>query len=77
MPAARDVDVGFFEKLGLSGYVDAAGRGSVRGIATGVSKDLPIVVHWFNDEYQAWAYASKDGNFTSPALVKGNYPMTL
>lgn len=77
VPVARTVDIGFFEKMGLKGYVGAADRGSVRGSATGVSRELPIVVHWFNDEYQAWAYASKDGNFTSPALVKGNYTMTL
>lgn len=76
-PEARAIDVGFFEKPGLIVYAGAADRGSVRSTATGVSKDLPIVIHWFNDEYQARGYTSKDGTFTSPALVKGSYIMKL
>ncbi|KAI2616750.1 polysaccharide lyase family 4 protein [Hypoxylon sp. NC1633] len=77
VPKASDYDVSFFDDLGLTGYIGASGRGYVSGKATGVSSDFPIVVHWYNDDYQAWIYASSSGSFTSPALVAGSYTMAL
>lgn len=77
VPAASSVDVSFFDNLGLTGYTGASGRGYVKGTASGVSSSFPIVVHWYNANYQAWAYASSSGAFTSPALVAGTYTMKL
>ncbi|KAI0016112.1 Rhamnogalacturonase B, N-terminal-domain-containing protein [Xylariomycetidae sp. FL0641] len=77
IPDPKTYDSSFFEDLGLLGYETKANRGTVTGTASGVSSDFPIVVHWFNDDYQGWAYASADGSFTSPELVAGDYTMVL
>ncbi|KAH6995305.1 Rhamnogalacturonase B, N-terminal-domain-containing protein [Ilyonectria destructans] len=77
IPSASGFDVSFFDNLGLTGYVGASGRGYVKGTASGVSSSFPIVVHWYNSNYQGWTYASSSGAFTSPALVAGTYTMKL
>lgn len=77
VPSASSFDISFFDSLGLTGYVAASGRGHVKGTATGVSSSFPIVVHWYNSNYQSWVYASSAGAFTSPALVAGTYTMKL
>ncbi|KAH8806040.1 Rhamnogalacturonase B, N-terminal-domain-containing protein [Xylogone sp. PMI_703] len=77
IPKSSEVDTSFFEDLGLTGYVGASGRGFVKGTASGVSSSFPIVVHWYNNDYQSWVYASSSGSFTSPALVAGTYTMVL
>ncbi|KAI1863165.1 uncharacterized protein JN550_009901 [Neoarthrinium moseri] len=77
IPTPSAYDTSFFDNLGLTGYVGASGRGTVKGTATGVSSNFPIVVHWYNANYQAWTYASSSGAFTSPALAAGTYTMKL
>jgi rhamnogalacturonan endolyase len=77
IPVASNIDTSFFANLGLTGYVAAGSRGKVTGTASGVSTSFPIVVHWYNSNYQSWAYASSSGAFTSPALVPGTYTMAL
>lgn len=77
IPSASSFDLGFFDNLGLTGYTGASGRGYVKGTASGVSSSFPVVLHWFNSDYQAWSYASSSGSFTSPALVAGTYTMNL
>ncbi|CZR56854.1 related to rhamnogalacturonase B precursor [Phialocephala subalpina] len=77
IPKASEIDTSFFADLGLTGYVGASGRGTVTGKASGVSTSLPIVVHWYNDNYQNWITASSSGTFTSPPLVAGTYTMAL
>ncbi|KAI0485126.1 Rhamnogalacturonase B, N-terminal-domain-containing protein [Xylariaceae sp. FL0804] len=77
IPSASDYDTSFFDDLGLSGYKTKAERGTVTGQASGTSADLPTVLHWYNDDYQGWAYASSSGAFTSPELVAGSYTMAL
>ncbi|RYP08665.1 hypothetical protein DL764_001793 [Monosporascus ibericus] len=77
IPKASEVDVSFFEQLGLEGYVSASERGTVSGTVSGVSSDFPTVVHWYNDDYQFWTYASSSGAFTSPPMVAGEYTMAL
>lgn len=77
VPSASSFDVSFFDDLGLTGYNGASSRGYVKGTASGVSSSFPIVLHWHNSDYQAWAYASSSGSFSSPALVAGTYTMKL
>ncbi|XDG05076.1 hypothetical protein ABKA04_004691 [Annulohypoxylon sp. FPYF3050] len=77
VPKASDYDVSFFDDLGLTGYTGASGRGHVKGTASGVSSSFPIVLHWYNDDYQGWVQASSSGAFTSPALVAGTYTQAL
>ncbi|KAH8648460.1 family 4 polysaccharide lyase [Xylariales sp. PMI_506] len=77
VPSAASYDVSFFDNLGLTGYVGASGRGYVSGTASGTSSSYPIVLHWYNANYQGWVYASSSGAFTSPHLVAGTYTMNL
>lgn len=78
IPSASSVDVSFFENLGLDKYVTvASSRGYIKGTATGVSSSFPIVVHWFNSDYQFWVYASSSGAYTSPPMPAGSYTMRL
>ncbi|KAH7333110.1 Rhamnogalacturonase B, N-terminal-domain-containing protein [Rhexocercosporidium sp. MPI-PUGE-AT-0058] len=77
IPSSSGIDTSFFADLGLTGYVGPSGRGVVKGTASGVSTSLPIVVHWFNANYQNWVKASSSGAFTSPPLVAGTYTMAL
>ncbi|KAI1425144.1 polysaccharide lyase family 4 protein [Xylaria sp. FL1777] len=78
IPSASSIDVSFFDTLNLNNYVPVSGkRGYVKGTATGVSSSFPIVVHWYNSNYQFWATASSAGAFTSPPMPAGSYTMKL
>jgi len=54
IPTSSGIDTSFFADLGLTGYVGPSGRGVVKGTASGVSTSLPIVVYWYNGNYQNW-----------------------
>ncbi|KAI0435001.1 polysaccharide lyase family 4 protein [Xylaria sp. FL1042] len=78
IPSASSIDVSFFDTLGLKNYVPTSGnRGYVKGTASGVSSSFPIVVHWYNSNYQFWTTASSAGAFTSPPMPAGSYTMAL
>ncbi|KAH8668881.1 family 4 polysaccharide lyase [Xylariales sp. PMI_506] len=78
IPSASDYNVSFFDDLGLDGYIGASGRGYVSGTASGTSSNFSTVLHWYNDDYQNWVYADNaTGEFTSPAMVAGEYTMNL
>ncbi|KAI1819172.1 polysaccharide lyase family 4 protein [Xylaria intraflava] len=77
VPSASDIDVSFFDSLDLKNYVPTSERGYVKGTASGVSSGFPIVVHWYNSDYQFWTYASSSGDFTSPPMPAGSYTMKL
>lgn len=70
-------DTSFFGGLGIRGYVAAAGRGRVTGVATGVPSKFETVLHWSNPQHQYWAYADKSGRFSSPPMRPGSYTMKL
>ncbi|KAL0942869.1 rhamnogalacturonase [Colletotrichum truncatum] len=77
-PDPASVDVSFFDSLGLSGYVPINGnRGYITGTASGVSTSFPRVVHWFNSNYQFWAYTNSAGVYNSPPIPAGTYTMRL
>lgn len=69
IPTWDDYDFDFSD-LDLANYVSGDGRGYVKGSAVGTSDDFDTVLHWYNDDYQSWVYAT-DGDFASPALVAG------
>jgi rhamnogalacturonan endolyase len=71
------IDTSFFAKLGIPGYVPAAQRGHVSGIASGVPSKFQTVLHWHNAQNQYWVYADRDGVFKSPAMKPGTYTMVL
>jgi rhamnogalacturonan endolyase len=77
IPSVKDVDVSWFSELGITGYVPASGRGTVKGTATGVQSGMQGVVHWYNSAAQYWAKTSSNGAFTSPLMKPGTYTMVL
>ncbi|KAL2022035.1 hypothetical protein VTK56DRAFT_6275 [Thermocarpiscus australiensis] len=77
IPSVKSVDVSWFSELGITGYVAASGRGTVKGTASGVASGMQGVVHWYNSAAQYWAKTSSDGAFTSPLMKPGTYTMVL
>ena len=77
IPTVKNTDVSFFSELGITGYVPASGRGTVKGTATGIQSGMQGVVHWYNSQAQYWAKASSNGAFTSPLMKPGTYTMVL
>lgn len=80
IPSASSYDVSFFDDIAsyLTGYVPSSSRGYVAGKASGTDASKGIVVHWYNANYQGWAYASAStGDFSGPLLPTGTYTMKL
>ncbi|CAL1712560.1 unnamed protein product [Somion occarium] len=71
-----NLDISFFDNLGLQGYVPASGRGTVRGSYSGTLSGLPITIGFKNSAAQYWATGS-GGSFTSPLIKPGTYTVTL
>lgn len=80
VPSASSYDVSFFDDIAsyLTGYIPSSSRGYVAGKASGTDASKGIVVHWYNANYQGWAYASAStGDFSGPLLPTGTYTMKL
>ncbi|KAG7438623.1 putative rhamnogalacturonate lyase A [Fusarium oxysporum f. sp. raphani] len=77
VPKAQDIDMSFFKDLSIPNYTADSSRGRVSGTATGVQSGFQGVVHWFNKDFQYWAYTSSNGAFTSPFMVPGTYTQVL
>ncbi|KAJ4412041.1 hypothetical protein N0V82_008885 [Gnomoniopsis sp. IMI 355080] len=80
IPSPSSYDVSFFDDISsyLTGYVPTSSRGYVAGKATGTDASKGIVLHWYNANYQGWAYASAStGDFSGPLLPTGTYTMNL
>ncbi|KAK7547757.1 rhamnogalacturonan lyase [Phyllosticta citricarpa] len=77
IPSADSLDFSFFSDLSIDGYVDESSRGYVKGTASGTTSGKDIVLHWYNENFQYWAYADSSGAFTSPAMQAGDYTQVL
>ncbi|KAL2264470.1 hypothetical protein VTK26DRAFT_35 [Humicola hyalothermophila] len=77
IPRVKETDVSWFGEVGVTGWVPASGRGTVKGTATGVQSGMEGVVHWYNSAAQYWAKTSSNGAFTSPLMKPGTYTMVL
>lgn len=77
VPKAQDIDMSFFKDLSIPNYTADSSRGRVSGTATGVQSGFQGAVHWFNNDFQYWAYTSSNGAFTSPFMVPGTYTQVL
>ncbi|KXX80850.1 putative rhamnogalacturonase [Madurella mycetomatis] len=77
IPRVKSADVSWFGEVGITGWVPASGRGTVKGTATGVQSGMEGVVHWYNNAAQYWAKTSSNGGFTSPLMKPGAYTMVL
>ncbi|KEP51730.1 polysaccharide lyase family 4 protein [Rhizoctonia solani 123E] len=79
VPSA-DINLAFWDGLGIQGYVPRSGRGFVKGKATGVPSNYTglVVIGWSNSVAQYWARAeASTGNYYSPAMKPGTYNMTM
>jgi rhamnogalacturonan endolyase len=75
-PAA--VDTSFFGDMGLTGYVGAAGRGSVAGAGiTGRVTGKNYTVGFSNATAQYWADVNADGTFQSVGMIPGDYAVKV
>lgn len=80
IPAVSDYNGSVFDDVAsyLTGYVPSSSRGYVVGKATGTDASLGIVLHWYNANYQGWAYATAStGAFSGPLLPAGTYTQAL
>ncbi|KAF8676545.1 Polysaccharide lyase family 4 protein [Rhizoctonia solani] len=79
VPSA-DINLAFWDGLGIKGYMPRSGRGFVKGKASGVPSNYAglVVVGWSNSAAQYWARAeASTGNYFSPAMKPGTYTMTM
>ncbi|CAE6517017.1 unnamed protein product [Rhizoctonia solani] len=78
VPSA-DINLAFWDGLGIKGYVPRSGRGFVKGKASGVPSNYAgsVVVGWSNSAAQYWTRAEASGNYYSPAMKPGTYTMTM
>lgn len=72
-------DMAWMESQALTGWVNAAARGSVSGAGlSGMNAAYPYVVGFANATAQYWAKAAPGtGAFTAPAMKPGTYKMTV
>ncbi|GAB1316194.1 aspartate-semialdehyde dehydrogenase-like protein [Madurella fahalii] len=77
IPRVKSADVSWFGEVGVTGWVSASGRGTIKGTATGVQSGMEGVVHWYNNAAQYWTKTSSNGGFTSPLMKPGTYNMVL
>ncbi|KAH7337788.1 Rhamnogalacturonase B, N-terminal-domain-containing protein [Rhizoctonia solani] len=71
-----NLDTSFFAGLGLTGYVAASGRGTVKGSVTGIALGFEAVVALKNNSTQYWGTASS-GDYTISGVNPGTYTATL
>jgi rhamnogalacturonan endolyase len=71
------IDTSWLGTLGLTGWVDASGRGAVSGIASGIPPDIQGVVGLSNAVAQYWAKVDSTGNYTVSGVKAGTYTAIL
>ncbi len=77
-PDARLSDLGFVDnQLGLAGFVDSAGRGTLADHVSGVDGGLPAVVGLSNANAEYWARADGSGRYVVTGVRPGHYRVTL
>ncbi|CAE6493290.1 unnamed protein product [Rhizoctonia solani] len=77
---SANINLAFWDGLGIKGYVPVSGRGYAKGKASGVPSNFAslVVVAWSNSAAQYWARADAGtGNYYSPAMKPGTYTMTM
>lgn len=70
------IDTSWMGSLGLTGWVDSAGRGSVSGTATGVKAGIQGVVGLASTTAQYWGTVS-GGSYSIPGVKPGTYTAIL
>lgn len=73
---SASLDTSFFANLGLTGYVAASGRGTVKGTVSGVASGFTVVVGLDNTAAQYWGTVSGT-SYTITGVKPGTYTATL
>ncbi|KAG8744080.1 hypothetical protein FRC10_010867 [Ceratobasidium sp. 414] len=73
---SSSLDTSFFSSLGLTGYVAASGRGTVKGTISGVASGFTVVVGLENSAAEYWGTAS-GSSYTISGVKPGTYTATL
>jgi rhamnogalacturonan endolyase len=71
------IDTSWIGSLGLTGWVDASGRGTVSGTASGIQSGIQGVVGLANSTAQYWGKVDGTGNYTITGVKAGTYTATL
>ena len=71
------IDTSWMGSLGLTGWVDASGRGAISGTASGIQSGIQGVVGVENSSAQYWAKVDGSGNYTVTGVKPGTYTATL
>uniref|UniRef100_A0A0W0G986 rhamnogalacturonan endolyase n=1 Tax=Moniliophthora roreri TaxID=221103 RepID=A0A0W0G986_MONRR len=76
---SADIDLLFWEALGINGLVPKSGRGRVTGEASGIPSQFSSLqsIGFSNSQAQYWVRTDSSGNFVSPYMKPGTYTMTL
>lgn len=75
---ARKADWGWFDGLGIDGWVPAAGRGRVSGVGlANMKRGHQYVVGLSNAAAQYWATAGADGRWAIAGALPGTYRLTV
>lgn len=77
-PPSASLDVSFVAGLGLTGYIDNSGRGTVVGRVSGIPAGFPPVVAFSNATAQYWARPdASTGFYKRTQMIAGTYTATL
>jgi rhamnogalacturonan endolyase len=71
------VDYAFMDNLGISGWVNAAGRGAIKGQALGVPSGYTVTVGLANAVAQYWTTPSPAGRYHIGGVRPGTYTETV
>lgn len=73
------IDNSWYANMGLTGYVDASGRGRVTGVGiTGRDTNYAYTVGFSNSTAQYWTDArASDGYYSCSGMLPGTYTMTI
>ncbi|KAH7337790.1 Rhamnogalacturonase B, N-terminal-domain-containing protein [Rhizoctonia solani] len=73
---SASLDTSFFANLGITGYVAASGRGTVKGTISGVASGFTVMVGLDNTVAQYWGTVSGT-SYTITGVKPGTYTATL
>lgn len=72
------LDTSWFSGMGLTGYVDASGRGRVTGVSiAGRDLNYTYTVGFANSTAQYWTTPGSNGYYSCAGMIPGTYTMTI
>ncbi len=75
--APAPIDYSFMDAMNLQGWVPASGRGSLTGVASGITNGDRITVGLANATAEYWGTPAANGSYTITGIKPGTYTETL